>query len=125
MLGSSVAPKVKCACQSEGAILHCDLHSQRLYPQTHQHRNTHTRTHSEVCFRFHVSVPSLKKTFLIYNRHQQSRQGRTSSLPGSIHSTKPSVLACPFLFKRFPKFVGCHDNKFRLTINCPRNYCNE
>lgn len=39
-----VAPKVMFTCQSEGAILYCDLHSQLMYPQTQ-----HTHTQEVVC----------------------------------------------------------------------------
>lgn len=36
-----VAPKVMFTCQSEGAILYCDLHSRLMYPQTHTRAHTH------------------------------------------------------------------------------------
>lgn len=42
-----VAPKVMFTCQSEGAILYCDLHSQLMYP------HTHTYTHKRLCVHFH------------------------------------------------------------------------
>lgn len=53
-----VAPKVMFTCQSEGAILYCDLHSRLMYPQTHTqtqarvHTHTHTYTEGFCVFTF-------------------------------------------------------------------------
>lgn len=44
-------------CQSEGAILYCDLHSQLMYPKTHTH--THKLcVHIHMCMHTHSKVAS-------------------------------------------------------------------